>query len=583
MWSKLFHLKKQRGKRTSHRLPQLPSTSSPFQEVATSSARASINPRLPLEEVGSPDALIQLRSLALREDLPVESMIELRSAFFDFLTMDGENITDVQKLNEAISAGESLIKILPPNHKACSKYSDRLGFVKASRYNASKNELDINDAISLSRQALCLISKHDSEFANVASNLAYSLSQRHKATQNLDDLDESIRLTREVVGIATSDTPENHGNLLNLGSRLYLRYQITGELENSNEALAVTHQVLQLSKSGSREHSAALLNLGVFSGGKYEKTGFWKDIEEAIRLQKSCMSTSMPYSDSRFHCTSNLGSLYYQRFTVTKNISDLKEAVHFNFQAVKALPLSDSMQSTRGHYLTIYLRMLTELARAITEASEVERAISEAADLMQPMPRVYADLILNLQSYGDLHSRKYELSGHPMDLHQNVTAALTFASQFNQVTGLKGGSTRYDTNTLLILYNHAGKLATEPQGDPLVVQVVEAMHKEYLKLVETRSFVDALIKLEKDLCINVQIVIIASRSKSVEEMKKEGDEKVEYVKSLGAKTFQLRFKFVDYTIQDRQATISADPTQELSESLANCTFGQAGGLLTDQM
>lgn len=547
-----------------------------------SSASNYIGPESRLEGVSLPDMIAQMRSLAQRENLPAEIIIEARSALFNALTIDGENLVDVHKLNDAIAAGESLLKVLPSSHKDRFKYLDKLGFTKTSRYKVNNNESDMNDAVCLGRQALCLVPIDGPEFPNIASNLAYSLSQIYKAAKRSDDLDESIRLTRDAVRATQFDTSKNHGHLLDLGARLHLRYQATGDPENNSEALAVTHRVLQLSKSGSPEHSAALLNMGTFAGGKYDKTGFWKDLEEAIILQKRCMDSSTSSSESRSQCIHNLAALYDRRFATTKNISDLKKAVGYQSKAVQALPISNSMQSTRGDHLTICLKMLTELARATTEVSDVERAISVAADLLNPMPKVHADLLLNLRSYGDLFSRKYELSGHPIDLYQNVKSAISFASQCNQVTGLKGEPTSYDTNTLLILYHHTGKLVVEAQDNPLVVQVIEAMHKEYLKLVKTTSFIDALIKLEKDISINVQIMIIAPRSKSIEDIRMESNEKAGYVKSLGAKTFQLRIKMIDITIGEGPVANSADPTQELSESLADCNFGSKDDLLTEQ-
>ncbi len=523
-----------------------------------------------------------MRSFAQREDLPADIIIKARSALFNALTIDGQNLVDVHKLNDAIAAGESLLKVLPSSHKDRFEYLDKLGFIKTSRYKVNNNESDIHDAVCLGRQALCLVPTDDPEAPNIASNLAYSLSQIYKAAKRLDDLDESIRLTRDAVRATQLNTSKYHGHLSNLGARLHLRYQATGDPENNSEALAVIHQVLQLSKPGSPEHSGALLNMGTFAGDKYDKTGFWKDLEEAIILQKRCMNSSTSSSESRSQCIHNLAALYDRRFATTKNISDLKEAIGYQSKAVQALPISSSMHSIRGHHLTICLKMLTELARATTEISDVERAISDSTDLLDPMPEVYADLLLNLRSLGVLFSRKYELSGHPIDLHQNVTSAITFASQSNHVMGLKGEPTSYDINTLLRFYHHTTKLVVEPQENPLVVQVTEAMHKEYLKLVKTTSFIDALIELEKDISINVQIIIIAPRSKSSEDIRMECDEKAEYVKSLGAKTYQARIKMIDITVREGPVANSANPTQELSESLAGCSLGSKDDLLTEQ-
>lgn len=558
------------------------STDFPVQGVAMSSSSDYIGPESRSEGVSLPDTIAQMRSLAQRENLSAEIIIEARSALFNALTIDGENLVDIHKLNDAIAAGESLLKVLPSSHKDRFKYLDKLALTKTSRYKVNNNESDINDAVCLGRQALCLVPIDGPEFPNIRSNLAYSLSQLYKAAKRLDDLDESIRLTRDTVEATQFDTSKDYGHLLNLGARLHLRYQATGDPENNSEALAVTHQVLQLSKPGSPEHSAALLTIGTFAGNKYDKTGFWKDLEEAIILQTRCLNSSTSSSESRSQCIHNLAALYDRRFAITKNISDLKKAVGYQSQAVQAQPISNSMQSTRNHHLTIYLKMLTELARATTEVSDVERAISDAADLLKPTPKVYADLLLNLRSYGDLFSRKYELSGHPIDLHQNVTSAISFASQCNQVTDSKGEPTKYDTNTLLILYYHTGKLVVEPQGDPLVVQVVEAMHKEYLKLVKTMSSIDALIKLEKDISINVQIIIIAPRSKSTEDIAMEREEKVGYVKSLGAKTYQVRIKMIDLRIGKGPVAIAADPTQELSDSLLDCSSGSKDDLRTER-
>jgi hypothetical protein len=528
------------------------------------------------------EVIAMLGPLQHREDLPIDAKIKVRSTLFDALSWRARNIAAVPDLNDAIEAGESLLRILPSSHRDLSMYMDNIGFIKASRFQISKIQADIDDAIDLGQRALALISVGNPDWLNVANNLAYSLSARYKAMKELTDLDEAIRYTRQILQRATPHTPGYLDYLLNLGIRLHLRCEGTGDMANSDEALAVTRQLLEASTPGSREHAGALLNLAAFAKGRYDKTGFWKDLEESIRLQKLGIDGLSPSHEFRPQWNSNLAALYCTKYARTKEISDIQEAIRYEREAVMALPISNSIHSARGQHLTNYLQMLTQLARATTEISDVEHAISDAADLINPMPEVYAELVLNLRSYGELLSRKYELSSHPMDLYLLMDSAISFASQFNRFTRLKGESTSFDTNALLRLNLHAMKLAAEPQDHSVVLQMIRAMHQEYLKLVQTKSFIDALITLEKDVVINVEIVIIATHDRPWEDLEKEMKEQVEYATSLGAKSYQYRIKMVDRIVVPGPEDDSTDPVQELSKSLAGYHLGRADGSLTEE-
>ena len=380
---------------------------------------------------------------------------------------------------------------------------------------------DIGDAINLGRRAVNLIPDSDRARPNVANNLAFSLSARYKVANDLSDIDEAIEYTRQLVQMADSHDPRYLAYLLNLGARLQLRFHKTGDIENSHEALTTTRRICQTAKPDSSEYGAALLNLGLFAIERYDKTGYWKDIEEAIRLQRLGLDTISPSHESRFQCCGNLATLCSKKYEKTKMISDIEEAIRYGREAVLALPICDSMHSARSRYLTAYLGMLVKFSRATSNISDAGRAVSDATELIHPMPTIYADLVLNLYSYGVLLSRQYELSSKPMDLQLLVNGALSFASQSSRFNKAEGQSTTFDTNALLRLFYHSAKLATEPQDKSIVMQIARAMHQEYLRLVSEMSFADALIALGNDVVMNVEIVMIKTRDRPMGDLKKE--------------------------------------------------------------
>ena len=529
------------------------------------------------------ERIAQLKRFNNREDLPIEMMIQTRSLLFELLTLPAtQSPTELQHLDDVIDVGDSLLRILPATHDELSRYLDALGFLKASRFQMNGCLTDIGDAINLGRRAVNLIPDSDRARPNVANNLAFSLSARYKVANDLSDIDEAIEYTRQLVQMADSHDPRYLACLLNLGARLQLRFHKTGDIENSHEALTTTRRICQTAKPDSSEYGAALLNLGLFSIERFDKTGFWKDIEEAIRLQRLGLGNISPSHESWFQCCGNLAKLFSKKYEKTKMISDIEEAIRYGREAVLALPICDSMHSARSQYLTSYLGMLVKFSRATSNISDVVRAVSDAADLIHPMPETYADLVLNLYSYGELLSRQYELSSKPMDLQLLVDGALSFASQSNQSTNPEGRSTTFDTTALLRIFYHSTKLVTEPQNHSIVIQITRSMHQEYLRLVNRIPFADALIALENEVVINAEIVIIKTRDMSSEDLEKEIDEKANYAISLGAKSYQPRIKLVDITLQFGSASTSTDPIQRLSASLAGCNLSQNGNLVTEK-
>lgn len=505
------------------------------------------------DEEFADEAIATFKRVQDRGDLTLEERIFAMSSLRRLLHWRFETGKSVQDLDAAIETGERLLRTLPASHGDRAEHLDELGYLKTSRFQVKGTEADLDDAISLGREALSILSTCDQRWGQAATNLGYNLSTRCRRTGQLSDLDEAISYARQIVQVTAPNNSLYNRSLLNLAARLSSRFEKTRELADNDEATALNRQLLDRLTPGTVEYGGALFNLGVITAQRFEQTGFWRDLDEAIRLSKLGIDTipqSHEFHEKRPELLCNLASLFAKRYHRTKNLSDLREEIKFSHESVLTMPIVHSMHSPRGKALYSHLQGLGTLAGAVNAVSEIDELITQAADLMAPMPEVYAYRVVNIELYGGLLSRRYELSGRPWDLLNLLNCALTTAGEKNYYSERNGQEkpAKVDTNALLRLFTPVSRLAVEAQDHSLVSQVNLAMHREYRNLVQTRGFIDALITIEKEVIINVEIVTIHSRSRSREDHENEMREQEKFAEKLGAKTYQHRVKFPELTL-----------------------------------
>jgi hypothetical protein len=132
---------------------------------------------------------------------------------------------------------------------------------------------------------------------------------------------------------------------------------------------------------------------------------------------------------------------------------------------------------------------------------------------------------------------------------------------------------QYDTNVLLRLVTHVMRLVAAAQDHYIVVQMSKAIHKEYCNLIRSKDFIDSLISLERDVVINIQVVVISTRNKPKEVLDQEMEDQVRFATSLGAKTVQYRVKLVDCILKYKADSGGAESSlSELSAFLKSLSL-----------
>ena len=455
-------------------------------------------------------------------------------------------------LDDAIDAERELLQLLPLDSPQRARELALLAYLQKSRFQIHFSVQDIDDAVKLGKEAVDLVDKSDPGWANIANNLGHSFFARYQATKKPGNLDEAIAWARQLLAVAPPKTKEHNTALINLNERLTLRFEKTGSDADQDEAVELIRQLLSSTTPGTPDYATTQARMAYMLVGRFEKTGFWRDLEEAIRIQRLTVDGMAPHDVNRPEVLANLASTMEKKYSGSKEVADLKETVALYRQAVMETPGSQTSTSSRGGYFHRYLANAKKLGRVTTSLAVLDKTLEEVKELMNIMPGVCQEHI-NLWFHGDLLSRRYELSSQPDDLYAVVLSALGCAPQLKNQEPNKAekGETSYDVEALRALYSHVESLRMAPSDNYIMHQVSKAMHYEYCKLVEsgTKDFISALVALEKDVTINVEIVGMMWTGRSLDDMRKEIDTQLKFSETLGAKTFQTRIKMLDTSIQ----------------------------------
>ncbi|KAK6544787.1 hypothetical protein TWF694_001470 [Orbilia ellipsospora] len=489
---------------------------------------------------------LMISQIASSPAIDPETEIDLRRGLRELLFQEFERTLLTKYLNEAIEETAKILEIVPSNDPLRPAELDRLGFIKTSRFQINKSRQDIDHAIILSREALSLIDEGDPQWFNFTNNLSFNISARYKQFGEIEDLDEALLIGKQILQKAPQGHPFHLTALSNLGARLILRFQKQQNLSDCEEAMSINNILLKEASPGSVHYLQAQQNLAAIFTQKYDTGGkFWQNLDEAIRLQRLVV-TSLPYNQEyRPQILHSLGMLLYRRYTGTKKIADLKESLKYSQEAIAAVPVMQTFESRRGDYILKHLQKLKELAQVTTELSTVEDAVTDVEDLLASQPETYREELMNTYYYGCLLSRRYELSSRPYDFSMLVMCAIGFASRTPCISEGEDKGKPYDVSTLLTLNYHSMNLMAKPQDDYIVAQMATSIHREYCKLRTSKDYMMALISLERDVVLNVEIVSFVGGGRSREDMEDDISKGEELARSLGAKTVQLRIKLLD--------------------------------------
>lgn len=517
--------------------------------------------RLTLEEID--DGIQRMNRLKTLDPLPPAGHVKIFEMLCELFYTRFILSKKPKDLDNVIEAGKNLLEIIAADDASRAMHLDRLACVLVSRFQIRPLKDDVDEAVKHAEEAVSLLPTEDSNWPNIMNNLGFNYSARYQKTGDYDDLEKAIECAFRVVSV-TSPTDEIHlSALVNIAARYQLQFRATNDPDTADDAIAISKQILEIAPSESLIQYGALANLAAIAQDKFQQTCFWRDLEEAIRLRTLAISGVPSSHESWPLLLRGAAYLYETKYKSTRDLNDLREAISSSEKASKSRPLGLEMAQDFNFCLT----SLRKLAYAIDGIEQVNEAVAKANALVQDLSEVYDSQkldtsVANRLAYGDIFSRRYEISGQPSDLFQVVSSALSVAACVND-------ESRYNICALLEFINPVAKLASQPADDPIVTQVRHAFSKQYKGLLQSRNFVEVVLALKKEVDIKVDIILLHHGSQvgppSLEDIKPELTEKWNYASSMGATSYRLRVKMVNMALVSERRT--AETVHENLEKL----------------
>jgi tetratricopeptide (TPR) repeat protein len=402
-------------------------------------------------------------------------------------------------LDDAIDAARELLQLLFPESRQQTVQLKswrhlKKPLVQVQLYNDEQN---VHPAFKLTEQVLNLPIERDPWWAKIASDLCYGLSEH---VSDPKDLDEAIALVRRILAVALPTVMEHN--------TAYVNMNVTpqcSEEGNTADKDGVTRHLPDQTAPGSPVYAIPELGMANLLVRRFEETGFWRDIEEAIRLQHLILDGMASRDENRPRVLVNLASTMEMKYGRSQEVADLKEAIALYRRSVIETPKSQALTSGQTDAFHHYLANMKKFGRITTSLAILDETLQEAMKLAILIPPSYSQEHINTWLLGNLLSRRYKLSSQPDDLYHVVLTALSCGSLKKQPTGYGD-----DMRVLIDLISHIEGVLLAPPDNYIMHQVSKAMHREYCTLITSgmEDFILALVALEKEVTINVEVVAV---------------------------------------------------------------------------
>jgi len=218
------------------------------------------------------------KELEIGDDEPYEIASTVASMMYEEFKRNGIK----EQIDMAISFAQISLRYEHHKPEITNRLLSNLGALLGSRYERTREIIDLEEAIQVARQAVASTPEDHSNLASYLNNLGNWLGSRYERTRDMTDLEEAIQIARQAV----ASTPEDHsdlaGPLNNLGNWLGSRYEQTGDMTDLEEAIQVARRAIASIPEDHSNLATCLNSLGNRLGSRYKRTGDMTDLEEAI-------------------------------------------------------------------------------------------------------------------------------------------------------------------------------------------------------------------------------------------------------------------------------------------------------------
>ncbi|KAJ7917716.1 CHAT domain-containing protein [Mycena leptocephala] len=250
-----------------------------------------------------------------------------------------EQLSDLDDLNEGISAQEEALQLIPDGHRSKPILLTNLGNCLQSRFEQFGDLNDLNECILKQKDAVHLTPDGHPDRPTMLHNLCNSLSAHFKQVGDLNDLNEAISKMEDMVCLTQDGHPDKPSRLNNLGNFLLIRFEQFGDPSDLAEGISKHEDAIHLTPDGHPDKPGRLRNLGSSLRNRFELLGNLVDLNESISMLEDAIHMTPDYGDSgKPSRLNNLGISLHTRFVQLGDFEDLKEGISALKDAVCLTP-----------------------------------------------------------------------------------------------------------------------------------------------------------------------------------------------------------------------------------------------------
>ncbi|KAJ2915660.1 hypothetical protein MD484_g4747, partial [Candolleomyces efflorescens] len=341
-----------------------------------------------------------------KEDLP-KGCYELGDAFWARHALTG----DVHDLDQAISAQQRAISLLPDDDPLLPVVLMALGVSFLARFELTKDIADLEESISAHDVILVLKMPAESTKGRVLHSMGTLYDIRFQHTNNVEDLEKSVLLKRRSINLIGSDDPDLLGSLaFSLGELSESnRYQFTSA--HFDEMIALERRAIDLSPKDDPHLSCKLINLSNSLRTRFERTGQHLDIEESMIAQQKAIHTLPRNAHTTQAATyEHVAAAAFSRYGRTRDRQDLENAISTQRMAIKDTPRDDPNKVKLSCRLFNLAGQLEAFQSLTSETHHLDEAISVSAEAAELLPVGHRYLPIILTGLCQRYVRKYKMN-----------------------------------------------------------------------------------------------------------------------------------------------------------------------------
>jgi tetratricopeptide (TPR) repeat protein len=384
------------------------------------------------------------------------------------------NMADI---DNAIFTFECSLVLIPDGNAAKPGYLNNLGNSFACRFQCSGDLIDLHKAIVGHKRAICL-TLDDHAKSRYLGNLGHTLACRFGFSRDINDIDEAISTHQQAVHL-TDDHADKPACLSNLGNSFLYRFEHLGELIDVNKAISAYEQALSLIPDGHPDKPGCWNNLGNALVSCYKHFGDAIDVMKAISALEHAVRLTDGHADKPA-CLSNLGNSFLYRFEHLGDLGDVDKAISAYKQATSLIPDGHAEKlGCLNNLGSSFVHRFEHTKNSIDLDAAISCFCLAATSIGSPSTRLYAAI-----QWARLASGLFALRGYAVALNLLPQVALLGQTTIEQCGKLSSISeiTNEAAAAAISIEHHATALEWLEQGRSIVCQLhnlqtpIQALH-----------------------------------------------------------------------------------------------------------